>query len=353
MMRAGDSTASVGLLISRELVDFTFSNCYLQGKATAGELTMNFPSYMISGVLRYLAAFNLFSKFWRKRPDVILAHRFKCLHFGSILSLLLGCPLVVVVHGIGEYERRYRKRLMIAALKKGAHVVCVSGCVEKYIHSVFGERYAQQIHVIHNSINYERVASKLLPRAAARKCFRMDHPDRLLIAYVGRLAKVKGVRDFVEAACCFDRKDVQFVLAGDGPLLSDLKVLTKSARRPGSISFLGFVPEAVQMFRGIDLLVMPSRSEGFPITLLEAMAAEVPVLVSDIEVYREILGNSGAFYEPENIGMLVDEISRFIQLSKEGRIRDQAHACAARVRSGYPYVNFVGGYAKLLHAVLK
>lgn len=351
MSRAGDSTAKIGQLLSRELTGISFLNCYLQGEAPAGELSMNYPRFMISGLLRYLAALLMYKKLRNDKPGVIVAHRFKCLHISGMLAFLFGCPLVLVVHGIGDYDRVYRRRLLNKMLAKGLHVVCVSEYVRDYVRSVTEEGYLAQLHVIENSIRYEEVFSQLLSREAARAELGVADSGEMVIGYVGRLVNVKGVRDFVSAACAVNENNVRFVVVGDGLLRTELEKLAAGTDSSAPISFMGFVPDAVRLFRGFDLLVLPSRSEGFPIALLEAMAAEVPVLVSDIAVYREILRSAGCFFQVGNVADLVSQIERFVADFKLGALAEQGRVRAWQVKADYPYENFVDGYAKLLKEI--
>lgn len=347
MSRAGDSTAKIGQLLSRELTEISFRNCYLQGAAPAGELSMSYPGFMISGLLRYLAALLMYKVLRNYKPDVIVAHRFKCLHISGMLAFLFGCPLVLVVHGIGDYDRAYRRRLLNKMLAKGLHVVCVSEYVRDYVRSVAGDDYLAKLHVIENSIRYEEVFSRLFSREAARENLGAADNEEMVIGYVGRLVNVKGVRDFVSAACKIQERNIRFVVVGDGLLRTELEELAAGADSLASISFMGFVPDAVRLFRGFDLLVLPSRSEGFPIALLEAMAAEVPVLVSDIAVYREILRSADCFFKVGDVADLVSQIKKFVAEFELGELMELGRVRAGQVKADYPYENFVDGYAEL------
>lgn len=350
MVQAGESTAKVGDLIASELKGFQFINCYLHA-GREGEVSLNLSSFMVSGVFRYFAALWIYLKLRQLQPDVILVHRFKCLHLGCLLSLLIRRPLIVVVHGVGDYDRGYRRRLLARALRRGARVVCVSEYVRSYIYSVLGAP-AKSVSVIANSIDFAKVAGQCLPRPVAREQLGIVVPEgRMVIGFVGRLASVKGAQDFVQAAIQLKLANVQFVILGDGPLRPELEELVRVNGGQGNVSFLGFVRDAFTLLSALDLLVMPSRSEGFPLALLEAVASGVPVVASDIAVFREILGDSPFLYKAGDLEALVSRLKACIGLFNERLLADEGSSIATQVKADYPYSGFIAGYENLIRSV--
>ena len=165
MMSPSDSTAFVGKLISKELKSFDFTNCYLHGEGEAGSVSFKFNKRTTSGAFRYLAYVIMYFKLLQKKPQLIVAHRFKCVDISSVLTKLFKCPLIIVVHGVGEYDRNYRRRTLNKIIKQGATVVCVSKYVEKYIRSKVDGSLSEcthQILTIENAIDFEKVASEQL-----------------------------------------------------------------------------------------------------------------------------------------------------------------------------------------------
>ena len=135
---------------------------------------------------------------------------------------------------------------------------------------------AKKIVVIHTGI-------ELPPSPAARPKHR-----GLVVGHMGAFTAEKG-QDVVIAAAA-QLPLVRFILAGEGPRLAEL-----GRGAPPTVSFLGFVKDHAAFFAGIDLFVMPSRSEAWGLAALEAMAHGVPVIASDIGGLREIVepGRSG------------------------------------------------------------
>jgi glycosyltransferase involved in cell wall biosynthesis len=114
---------------------------------------------------------------------------------------------------------------------------------------------------------------------------------RFTVLFLGRMEGAKGVKDLLAAAGLLP--DIQFVFAGDGPLRDDADQYGLA-----NVEVLGFRDDVAALLGSADLLVNPSHSEGSSLVVLEAMAAGVPCLVSDIPVLREIVrdGRTGAIF---------------------------------------------------------
>ncbi len=351
MMSPADSTAFVGNLISKEIKRFKFTNCYLHGDAQDKAVYFRFKKRTTSGFFRYLSVLSIYFKFVKSKPDLIIAHRFKCVDISIFLANMYKCPLVIVVHGVGEYERPYRKRRLIRALKAGATIVCVSKYVEMYIKEKIYEntfQFNNQIVTIENSISFDDISEKQLSKSEALEEIGFLGEKKMLIGYVGRLANVKGVVDFVRAACMSEGKNYHFIVVGDGPLRVKLEDMVKNHGGIVSISFLGFTPSAFRIFRAFDFMIFPSRSEGFPLALLEAVASKTPFISTDIDIYKEIIGEDGVFYKPEDISELCHKISFFESLYDKDALVEYGEAQAIEINKKYPYENFISGYEQLL-----
>ncbi|MUV85120.1 glycosyltransferase [Natronomonas sp. CBA1123] len=131
--------------------------------------------------------------------------------------------------------------------------------------------------------------------------FSSDGPESELIEstgpvvlFVGRLVDGKRPEVAVEAFAKVRDvyPDAQLYLCGDGPLRDDLEKQTKQSGIESAVTFLGHLSydEMPAVYRSVDVLVLPSRAEGLPRTVLEAMASGVSVVVSDLEQIQEIVG---------------------------------------------------------------
>lgn len=115
----------------------------------------------------------------------------------------------------------------------------------------------------------------------------------LTIGFVGRLSREKGVRDLVRIArAVLDRyPDCEFLLAGEGPERAPAEQLAQQLGVAQQVRFLGQLAKGdlYDLYQRLDLLLMPSYSEGVPITMLEAMAMGVPVVATRAGGIDEVL----------------------------------------------------------------
>jgi glycosyltransferase involved in cell wall biosynthesis len=157
-----------------------------------------------------------------------------------------------------------------------------------------------KFEVIYNGVDLTRIAAA--DRAHARREVGASE-DEVVIASVGRLVPVKHYESLLGAfARAFGRAagavKTRLVLIGEGPERAKLEALAASLGIAARTTLLGHREDVPELLVGLDVFVLPSRSEGMSNTLLEAMAAGVPVVASDVGGNSEIVrdGDSGFLY---------------------------------------------------------
>ncbi len=150
-----------------------------------------------------------------------------------------------------------------------------------------------------------------------------------VILHVGRLSPDKNLSTVIAAMSELVRRrpHAKLVLCGEGPLLNQLTSEVKAANVEDHVLFAGFVSNVGTWLKRADALVAVSECEGHPNAVLEAMAAGAPVVVSNIDAYRNILDDTSALFasarDPE-------EIAAALAATLENR--DAARARADRAR---------------------
>lgn len=208
-----------------------------------------------------------------------------------------------------------------------------------------------KLTVIHNGVTTPDTAD----RFRLRRELALAAGTRIVGA-VGRLTEQKGIDTFLEAAglVAERRQDVHFVVVGDGELRDLLEHKARECRLTGRVSFLGFRRDVVDVLAGLDLLVYLSRWEPFANTLLEAMAAGVPAIASDVGGNSEALlgGEVGGLLVPAEspepaaraVLELLDDPVRARQASETGRERAGEFTVTRMVRGHEDvYVELAGG----------
>ncbi len=152
--------------------------------------------------------------------------------------------------------------------------------------------------------------------------------DAELIVHVGRLSPEKNVRFLVDAlAHVFQaRPHARLVLCGDGPLRAELSAQVEANGLADLVIFTGFVPNVASWLKRASVVVAVSRCEGHPNAVLEAVAAGVPVVVSDIPAYRSILGDDSASFVAEDDAQAI--AAAIVSTLADHTTADQRAACA-------------------------
>jgi glycosyltransferase involved in cell wall biosynthesis len=136
--------------------------------------------------------------------------------------------------------------------------------------------------------------------------------DSLVIGTAGRLEPVKRIDALIEATARLRARHprLRLLIAGEGSLRAGLERLVSELAIADGVQFIGWEPNLSSFHEEVDIFVMPSAHEGFGIAALEAMAAGVPVVGSDVEGLRELVedGRSGLLVPVGDIDALTDRI---------------------------------------------
>jgi glycosyltransferase involved in cell wall biosynthesis len=185
-----------------------------------------------------------------------------------------------------------RNFLRIAATRMIYHladaVIAVSDEVAEKLKVIFCLP-PSRIKTVINGIDVEAI-HKTQPRPGSRVSVGAL-PGQRIVASVGRLMPPKGHRYLIEAVPYLSRQfgNLKVVLAGDGDLKCALEQLSQRLHAQGVTSFLGSRSDIPEILAISEVFVLPSLSEGTSLALLEAMAAEKPIVASDIPGNRAIL----------------------------------------------------------------
>lgn len=250
-----------------------------------------------------------------KEFDVVHTHGYRPDILDAGVARRLGIPTVTTVHGASRMgglttiyewleERSYRRfEAVIAVSRPVAEDVIDSGVDE------------QKVHLVRNAW---AATAPFLARAEARRALGLRQ-EGILIGWIGRMIPAKGPDVFVQAMRAVEDLPVGGVMIGDGPLRPSLEAVDPKIR------FLGSLDHAAPYFKALDCFVLSSRTEGTPIVLLEAMAAEVPIIATSVGGVADIVGNEEAVLVPsEDIGSMADAIRGLVATPQSARARTAA-----------------------------
>ncbi|WP_265633304.1 glycosyltransferase family 4 protein [Cupriavidus cauae] len=268
--------------------------------------------------LRAIAALRELMKALRQAdPDLIHAHSAKAGALGRIAGWLLGIPVVYTVHGFGFKPAAPRRQRLAARVAEWllapltARLICVSEAERELARSL--PLPARRIAVIHNGIG--DVPERAEPGAPMHRIVmvaRFAAPKRpdLLIRAFAKLAEMAESAERAEpgdgalARC-------ELVIAGDGPQLPAMRALAQRLA-PGRVVFTGNVAAVPALLASAQAFVLASDHEGFPLSILEAMRAGLPVVATDLPGIREQLdeGRCGLLCAPGSVTALADALTR-------------------------------------------
>jgi glycosyltransferase involved in cell wall biosynthesis len=136
----------------------------------------------------------------------------------------------------------------------------------------------------------------------------------LIVGYSGRFSEEKGPDVFVELAAAMRNRHVRFVMTGAGPMEANTRKRISRLALGSTVEFRGLVPDIAEHLRTLDVLVLPSREDGRPVVVLEALASGVPVVASKLGGIPEIVldGMNGFLCPPGDIAAMAACVDRLI-----------------------------------------
>lgn len=210
------------------------------------------------------------------------AHDYKSNLLGLLLKPLLGLKLITTVHGWTDETARMRlyRKLDAWCLRRYPRVVAVSREIREECRRIGVP--AQRLTLMRNGIDATDFQRRL-PAPQAKRAMGID-PSHPTIGLVGRLSAEKGFDRILVPLAHVIRAvpNLRILVIGDGPEFASLLGQARGLGIAEHFRFLGWQNPIQNLYEAMDLLVMPSRTEGMPNVLLEAMAMEVPVLATAV-----------------------------------------------------------------------
>ncbi|MFK7944203.1 MAG: glycosyltransferase [Paracoccaceae bacterium] len=256
----------------------------------------------------------------RHRIDILHTHSYRPNLYGRMAGVVLRpCGLKLVAHYHNDYSDKWDAEALcverrLAALTDAA--IAVSSAIARHV----AERVGMVCELAENGIDRRRVTGG--NRALGRAALAVP-ADALLVGLVGRVCHQKGIDTFVKAAAATAKESpsVRFVVIGDAEdkeLLNCLDARISNLGLADRIRFAGHREDMADMLAALDVLAAPSRWEGFGLMLVEAMAAGVPVIASNVGGMPDVLGRAGLLVPPDDPNLLAEAMAALLG-DAEGR----------------------------------
>jgi len=307
-----------------------------------------------SGGNNPVLVYRLYRFLRQQRPHIVQTHNWATLLEGFLGAKLAGVPLIVHAEH-GTIESRARNLFLQRHLWKKVHrVLCVSQAHRRRLADTVRFPY-QRLQPILNGVD----TSLFAPRPGDRKSLRTQlglKPECLYIGTVGNLRPVKNHALLLRVSqqVCRRYQNVRFVLIGHGPLREQLAAYAQELGIQHQVQFLGTRADIPELLNALDIFVLPSLSEGLPMSVLEAMACGLPVVATQVGGLPEVIedGKTGLLVPSQDEQQLTLALEVLIQhekqrkvLGEQGRKRVVEHFSVQKMTNEYQelYESLVSG----------
>lgn len=282
--------------------------------------TVEIERYRISALSDWRALRDLTALFRERRYDIVHPQNAKPGVLGRRAAKRAGVPIIVFTYHLIPFHERvpplrrwlYRRIDTHLARTCTTHLIAVAHHHRRNLVAQ-GVCREEDIEVIWNGLEPPAAPPSEAERLAARRERLGCASDLPVVAQIARLMPQKDPLTYIRAVAeCHARgARAEFLVIGDGDLMPACR---EEARRlgltPDRLRFLGERRDVPQLLPGVDLFVLPSLWEGLPFALLEAMAAAVPIVCSDIPGNDEVVieGETGRRVPPRSPAALAAAI---------------------------------------------
>lgn len=333
------------VLTTRGLERESFRTLLVTGTIEPGEADMSYlladygvDRALIPSLGRELRPFRDLSTAWQlyrlmraERPDIVHTHKAKAGAIGRICALAAGVPVRVhtyhghVFHG---YFGPWKTRVFLAVERLLAGTTTRLIALSESLARDLAERYhiapIDRFRIVPLGFDFSGLSDLELHRGALRARLGID-PGHRLVGIVGRMVPVKDHATFVAAAALLAarRQDISFVFVGGGELEAAVRSELQQRGLDGRAHMLGWTQQLAPVYADLDAVALSSINEGTPVTLIEAMAAGVPIVATAVGGVPDLLrhGDRGELVPPRDPAALADGIERALSPDARARAR--------------------------------
>jgi glycosyltransferase involved in cell wall biosynthesis len=263
------------------------------------------------------ALMRLCGLFRKERPVIVHTHSSKAGMLGRWAAFFAGVPIIVHTphgHVFWSYFGKAKTAVFILLERWSARITIRIVALthrEMMDHVRFRIAPEEKFTVIHSGVDLSRFSVAAGDISKVRQEMNLPE-DAFVVGTTGRLTAVKGHIHLLRAAAGIlkQRKDIFFVLLGDGELRDDLRNYARQEAILQNVRFLGWRSDVASVLSAFDIFVFPSLNEGMGKAVVEAMAMGRPVIASDIGGIPDLVvhGENGLLVPPADSEALAQAI---------------------------------------------
>jgi len=227
----------------------------------------------------------------QQQYDIIHSHDWLTYPAGIHAKQISGKPLVIHVHATDFDRSRGNVNPTVYSIEKNGmdhadHIMCVSELTRQTVIHKYHQD-PRKVTTVHNAVSpLSQEIMNIVPQKSKKE---------KIVTFLGRITMQKGPEYFVEAAAMVlhRTKNIRFVMAGNGDMMNQMISLVAERGIADRFHFPGFMKgkQVYEVLKASDVYIMPSVSEPFGISPLEAMQVSVPTIISKQSGCAEILDN--------------------------------------------------------------
>ena len=263
--------------------------------------------------------------------DIIHTHLFPTQHFVAIAKIITKSTAKYITTEHGSYNKR-RDKIMFRPIEKMVYksydqiIPCSNDSATNLVKWLKLKKYPK-IKTIPNGINFQKF--KHVTRYTKRELNLPDNTKVLIM--VARFFDAKDHKTVVRSVAFID-KNIHVLFCGSGENgINECRDLARTLAVHEQVHFLGARSDIPELLKSSDIGILSSFNEGFPISLLEYMAAGLPVVCSDVDGSRELAQNCGVLFPVGDYVCLAKEITKLLE--NEKYYNEIAQKCYDRVQN--------------------
>jgi len=317
-----ESDRRIALTLARALNPKQFeiyAACMFKGGPLANEFRQcckEVVSFNMRNIFDARVIYRIYSFLKKNRIRILHTHLLRSDLYGGLAGKLAGLPIILSTkHNMNSYTAQGKlihSFLFRLSSYFPTHIIAVSEALKSYFISMIHVK-REKIFLIHNGIPIDKFSSE----------FNIHTADKLnssntsfKVGFLGRLVREKGLAYLLHAFHQLNAKDnLTLFIVGEGPQKTFLQKLCRKLEITDNVQFLGYRTDIEHILSLLDLVVLPSISEGLPMVLLEALSAAKPVIATRVGGIPEIIkhGKTGILIPPRDAAAISQAIMQIIQ----------------------------------------
>ncbi len=310
------------------------------------------PGYKSYKSIRTIPIFGaIFTRFLKQRNITILhSHLVDPITAASLAAFLSGTSHIGTLHDTHTIEEKRSKiRLLQIAALLGTRLITVSKNVERFLQTT-AKFPTGTFQTILNGVDVAKF--RRAKRQETRDNLQLSSNDIIFIC-VGRLVDIKGHDVLIEAFSMIKSSSpVKLLIVGDGPRRQSIENLIAKKKMSADIKVLGLREDVPELLNLSDCFVLSSHSEGLSCSIIEAMAAGLPVVATDVGGNRELVrdGRSGYLIPPNDPMAFAEKLRLLIE--DKARRKQFGHISLEIAQEKYSIDTMVTRYVEIYRAMI-